>query len=140
LIVEKEVMAPRTVDGLAHRMAHGSHIHHENYEFLDAEGSAPAFAFSHGRDLRPGGLDPAFHGRNTLRIALNGSIPKFTYIGGPVPSLVTSHGQIFHPGIRRPMAHGKLTQGMTSTDHILLGSHETIHTDGSTSVTRFYPI
>jgi hypothetical protein len=71
-----------------------------------------------------------FHGRHTLRIALSTSILEFTYIGGLVPSLVTSHGQIFHPGIWRPMAHGRLTQGMTSTDHILLGSHETIHTVG----------
>jgi hypothetical protein len=102
-------MAPRTVGGLAHRMAHGGHIHHENYKFIGAEGSAPASAFSHGRDLRPRDLDPAFHGRHTLRIALSGSIPEFTYIGGPVPSLVTSHGQIFHPGIWRPMAHGRLT-------------------------------
>jgi hypothetical protein len=133
-------MAPCTVGGLARRMAHGGHIHHENYEFISTEGSAPTSAFSHGRDLRPGDLDPAFQGRHTLKIALSDSIPEFTYIGGLVPSLITSHGQIFHPGIRRPMAHGRLTQGMTSTDHILLGSHETIHIDGSMPVTRFFPI
>jgi hypothetical protein len=33
-------MAPRTVSGLAHRMAHGGHIRHENYKFIGAEGSA----------------------------------------------------------------------------------------------------
>ena len=33
-IVKKEVIAPRTVGGLAHGMAHGGHIRHENYEFI----------------------------------------------------------------------------------------------------------
>ena len=32
------------------------------------------------------------------------------------------------------MADDKLTQGMASTGHILLGNHEIIHTNGSTPV------
>jgi hypothetical protein len=35
-IVEKEAMGPRTISGLAREMAHGSHIRHENYEFISA--------------------------------------------------------------------------------------------------------
>ena len=38
------------------------------------------------------------------------------------------------------MAHDKLTQGMASTGHILLGNHEVIHTNGSTPITSFYPV
>jgi hypothetical protein len=34
LIVEKEVMAPHTVGGLARGMTHDGHICHENYEFI----------------------------------------------------------------------------------------------------------
>ena len=38
------------------------------------------------------------------------------------------------------MAHGKLTQGMALTGHILLGNRKVIHANGSTPITRFYPI
>jgi hypothetical protein len=42
-------------------MAHGSHIHHRNYEFIGAKGPAPMSTFSHGPDLHPGDLDPTVH-------------------------------------------------------------------------------
>jgi len=38
------------------------------------------------------------------------------------------------------MAHDKLTQGMASTDHILLGNQEVIHTNGLAPITSFYLI
>jgi hypothetical protein len=38
------------------------------------------------------------------------------------------------------MALGKLTQGMASTDHIHLGNHDVICTNGSVPITSFYPI
>ena len=38
------------------------------------------------------------------------------------------------------MARDELAQGMSSTDHILLGNHEVIHTNGSVPITSFYPI
>jgi hypothetical protein len=82
-------MARRTVSGLTHGMAHGSHIHHENYELIGAEGSVPAPAFSCGPNLRSGELDPAVYGRLTLGTTHCGSIPESTYIRGPVPSLIT---------------------------------------------------
>ena len=41
LVVEQEAMAPSTIGGLAGGMAHGSHIHRENYGFIDAKGPAP---------------------------------------------------------------------------------------------------
>jgi hypothetical protein len=37
------------------------------------------------------------------------------------------------------MARDKLTQGMTSTGHIILGNHEVIRTNGSAPITSFYP-
>jgi hypothetical protein len=90
--IEKEAMAPHTIGVLAHGMAHDSYIRHENYEFIGVEGPAPMFAFSHGLDLRSRDLDPMVYSRHTLRTALSGSIPDFTYIGGQVPSLATCHG------------------------------------------------
>ena len=60
-IVEQEAMTPRTVGGLAGGMAHGGHIHHEDYEFAGIEGPAPAPTFSHGLDLRSRNLDPVVH-------------------------------------------------------------------------------
>jgi hypothetical protein len=38
------------------------------------------------------------------------------------------------------MAHDELTLGMASTDHILLGNHDVIHTNGSAPTTSFYPV
>ena len=38
------------------------------------------------------------------------------------------------------MAHDELTQRMASTGHILLGSHEVIHTNRSAPITSFCPI
>ena len=79
-------------------------------------------------------------GGHTLETAPSGSIPEFTYVGGPVPSLVTGHGQVFHLGGRKSMAHDELAQGMASTGHILLGNHKVVHTNRSTLITSFYPI
>ena len=36
------------------------------------------------------------------------------------------------------MAHGGLTLGMASTDHILLGNHKVIRTNGSAPITSSY--
>ena len=83
-IVEKEAMAPRTNGGLARGMAHGSHIRHENYEFIGIEGPAPTSIFSHSQVLHPGDLDPVAYEGHTLGTALSGCILEFTYIGGPV--------------------------------------------------------
>ena len=80
--VEKEAMAHRTNGGLAHGMAHGGHIRHENYEFIDIGGLAPTFAISHGLDLHIRDLDPVVYGGHSLRTALRGRILEFTYIGG----------------------------------------------------------
>jgi hypothetical protein len=84
-IVEKVALAPRTVSGLAHGMAHGGHIRHKNYEFTGAGGPAPASAFSHALDLCFRDLYPAVYDGHTLETTLSGSIPEFTYIGGQYP-------------------------------------------------------
>ena len=139
-IVENEAMAPRTVGGLARRMAHGGHIHHENYEFIGVRGPAPASTYSHSPNLRHGDLGPVARSEHTLRTALCGSIPEFTNIGGPVPSLITVHGQVFHSGNQRPMAHGELTHGMVLGGHIILGNHEIVRADGLMPITGLYPI
>jgi hypothetical protein len=81
-LIENEAMAPHTISGLAGRMAHGGHIRHENYKFYGVGGPAPASAFSHDLDLSSRDLDPAAYGGHTLEIALSGSIPEFTYVGG----------------------------------------------------------
>jgi len=90
-------------------MAHDSHIHHENYEFTGIGGPALVSTFGLVLDLSSRDLDPVVYGGHTLGIALSGSIPEFTYIGGPVPSLVTSHGQVLHLGGRKPTARDELT-------------------------------
>ena len=84
-IVEQKSMAPRTVGGLAHGMAYGGHIRHKNNEFIGIEGPTPASTFGRSLDLRPGDLDPTVYDGRTLRTALSGSIPEYTYIGGPYP-------------------------------------------------------
>ena len=83
-------MAPRAVGELARRMAHDSHIRHENYEFTGVHGPAPTFTYSHGPNLRHGDLGPVACGEHNLGTALGGSILESTYIGGPVPSLITN--------------------------------------------------
>ena len=55
-------MAPRTVGGLAGGMAHGSHIHRENYGFIGTKGPAPASAISHSPDLHLGNLSTVAYG------------------------------------------------------------------------------
>ena len=139
-IVEQEAMAPRTVGGLAGGMAHGCHIRRENYEFTDVKEPAPASTYYHDPNLRHGYLSPVARGGHTLGTAPDGSIPRFTYVGGSVPSLVTGHGQVFHLGNRRSVAHDELAQRMASTDHIPLGNHEVIHTNGLAPITSFYPV
>jgi hypothetical protein len=109
-------------------MAHDSHIHHENYEFIGAEGSVPVPAFSRGPNLRSGELDPAVYDELTLGIAVRGSILEPTYIRGPLPSLVTNRGQVFRLGKQRSKACDELTRGIASTSHILLGNHTVNHT------------
>ena len=76
-IVEKEAMAHRTTSGCAHRMAHGGHIRHENYEFISAKGPVLASALSRGPDLHPGGLDPMVHSEHTLKTTLICCILEF---------------------------------------------------------------
>ena len=102
-------MAPRAADGLARGMAHSGHIRRESYEFTDVKGPAPASAYNRGPNLRHGDLGPVAHGGHTLRTSPGGSVPKFTYIGGPVPCLITSYGQVLHPGGRRSMTRDELT-------------------------------
>ena len=126
--VKKEAMAPRTAGGLAGRMAHGGHIRRENYEFIDVKGPTPASALGRGPNFHPSDLDPVVHGGHTLRAALGGCIPEFTYPEGPVPSLTTGRCQFSRLGNQRPTAHNELTRGMASTGHTLLGNHVVIHT------------
>ena len=38
------------------------------------------------------------------------------------------------------MARDELTQGMASINHLLLGNHEVIRTNGLVPITSFYPI
>ena len=85
LFVEKEAIAPRTIGGLAHGMARGGRICHENHGSISVEGPAPTSAFSHGPDLHPGDQDSIAYGGHTLRTAFSGSILEFTYIGGQYP-------------------------------------------------------
>jgi hypothetical protein len=82
LIIEQKAMAPSTVGGLAGGMAHSGHILHENYEVTGVRGPAPASAYIRGPNLRHGDLGPVACGGHTLRTVPDGSIPKFTYIGG----------------------------------------------------------
>jgi hypothetical protein len=133
-------MAPCTIDGHAHGMACGGHIHHENHGSISVDGPAPASTFGHGLDFCSGGLDPAAYNGHILGTTLRGYIPEFTYIEGPTPSLTTGHGQASHPGNWRPMAHGELTHRMALGTHNLLGNHEIVRTHGLTPFTSLYPI
>ena len=72
-------MAPYPASGLTGGMAHGGHSHRENYEFISVKGPALASTFCRGLDLHPGDLDPAVHGGHTLKTALGGCIPEFSY-------------------------------------------------------------
>jgi hypothetical protein len=78
-------MDPRTAGGLAHGMANGDHIRHENYELVSAKGPALASAYSLGSDLHPRNLDPKAHDGHTLETPLGGCILEFTYPEGPYP-------------------------------------------------------
>ena len=104
LVVEQEAMAPSTIGGLAGGMAHGGHIHRENYEFIGVRGPAPASTYSHGPNLRHGDLGPMAHSEHTLRTAFYGSIPEFTYIGGT--STLSRHQSWPSPPPRSSEAHG----------------------------------
>ena len=123
-------MAPRTTGGLAGGMAHGGHIHRENYEIIDAKGPAPTSAFSRNPDFHLRSLGLMAHGGHTPRTALGGCIPEFIYLEGPLPSLVPSRGQASRPRNQRTMAHDELARGMASIGHILPGNHVVNHTEG----------
>ena len=102
-------MAPRIAGGLASGMAHGGHIHYENYGFIDAKGPAPMFAISNNPDLHLRNLGPTAYGGHTLGTAHGGCILECTHVRGPMPSLITGHGRDLHPGNQTAMAHGDLT-------------------------------
>jgi hypothetical protein len=123
-------MAPHTADGLASRMAHGGHIHCENYGFIDANGPASTSTFSHSLGLHLRNLGPVAHGGQTPRTTHGGCISEYTYLEGLVPSLIASHGQVSHLRNQRTTAHDELAQGMASIDHILLWNHTVNHTKG----------
>ena len=92
--VEKEAIAPRTIGLLAHGMARGDHIRHENYEFISVEGPPPTS--THGYDPNLYHRDPghvAYSG-HTLETTSGGSILEFTYLEGLVPSLIAGCGQV----------------------------------------------
>jgi hypothetical protein len=108
-------------------MAYDSHIHHENYRFIDANELAPTPAFSRSSDLPLRNLGPVAHGGHTPKTALGGYIPECTYPERPVPSLVISYGQASRPRNQRTMAHDELARGMAMTSHILLGNHTVNH-------------
>ena len=101
-------MAPRTVGGLAIGMAHGGHIHSENYEFTSIKGPTPMSSYGHGPNLRHGDLGYVSRHRHTLRTAPGGCILEFTYMGGPTPSLATDRSQDFHPESQRHVAQRAL--------------------------------
>jgi hypothetical protein len=124
-------MTSRTAGRLAGGMAHGDHIHYENFGFIDANGPAPASAISHRPDLHLGDLSFVDYGGHTARTALRGYIPEHTYLEGPVPLLIAHSGQASRPRDQRTMAHDELARGMASTGHILLGNHVVNHTKGS---------
>ena len=71
-------MAPRTTGGLASGMAHGGHIHRENYGFISAKGPAPVTAINHNLDLHLGNLSSMAHGGHTPEIAPGGCLQEFT--------------------------------------------------------------
>ena len=66
-------------------MAHGGHIHHENYEFIGVKGPAPMPVYSHDPNLHNGNMGPVAHGGHTFRTTPGGSIPEFTYMGSQYP-------------------------------------------------------
>jgi hypothetical protein len=102
-------MAPRTTGGLAGGMAHGGHIHNENYGFIGADGPASVPAISHSPDLHVGNLRSMAHGGHTPRTAHGGCILEFIYLEGPEPSLIIGRGQVSRLGNQRTMAHDELT-------------------------------
>ena len=125
--VEKEAMAPRTVDELTGGMVHDGHIRHKNYEFISIKGPAPASARGYNPNLCHG--DPGHIARSglTLGTTFDGSILEFTYPEGPVPSLIAGHSQVSHLGNQRSTARNKLTWGMASYGHIPLRNHAVDH-------------
>jgi hypothetical protein len=123
-------MAPRTVSGLAGGTAHDGHIHHKNYEFISTKGPASASARSYNPNLSHGDPGRVARSGHTLGTAFGGNISEFTYPEGLVPSSTTSSGQASRSGNQRSTARNKLTRGMASTGHILLGNHDVNHTKG----------
>ena len=102
-------MVPRTAGGLTNGMAHGDHIHRENYRFIGANGPVLVSAISHSSDLHLRNLSSMAHGRHTLGTILEGCILEFTYLEGPLPSLIASRGQVFHPRNQRTTTHDRFT-------------------------------
>jgi hypothetical protein len=66
-------------------MAHGDHIHRENYKFTDIKGLVSAPTYSRSPNLCHGDLGSVARGGHSLGTAPDDSIPKFTYIGGQHP-------------------------------------------------------
>ena len=62
LVVEKEAMAPHTVDGFACGTAHGVRIHHGNPKSANVDELVPTFVFSHNQVLHPRALNPVAYG------------------------------------------------------------------------------
>jgi hypothetical protein len=67
-------MGPRTASGLAGGMACSGHIHHENYEFIGANGPAPVSTISHSPDLHLANLSSMAYGGHTPGTTLGGYI------------------------------------------------------------------
>jgi hypothetical protein len=59
-------MASRTADELTGGMAHGCHIHCENYESISIKGLAPTSTFGRSLDLHLRSLDPTTCGGHAL--------------------------------------------------------------------------
>ena len=86
-------MAPRTAGELASGMAHSSHIHRKNYEFISIKGPTPVTARGYDPNLCHRDLGHVARSGHTLGTTFGGSILEFTYPEGPVPSLTIDHGQ-----------------------------------------------
>ena len=133
-------MAPRTTGELAGGMAHDGHILCKNYEFISIKGPTPVSVRVYDTNLchrNPGHVARSGH---TLETASDGSILEFTYPKGLVPSPTAGCGQASRSRNQRSTAHNKLTQGIASTGHNLLGNHAITQTDRATFIIRSYPI
>jgi hypothetical protein len=62
IVVEKEVIAPRTADGFTRGTTQDGRIHHGNPEFISIDGPVPTFILGPGQVLHPEVLDPETYG------------------------------------------------------------------------------